>query len=114
MLKISTICLILQEFLQRFISMGLKWETHGFDYLLHLSLQEAMIIYFLQTIFRILFKLSSFSIAKKCDICQKLERKLKNNHLATTICKQILDWLKFLSDNIIDQKMFVFVLKLYS
>ena len=44
MLKISTICLILQEFLQRFISMGLKWETHGFDYLLHLSLQEAMII----------------------------------------------------------------------
>ena len=44
MLKISTICLILQEFLQRFISMGLKWETHGFDYLLHISLQEAMII----------------------------------------------------------------------
>ena len=113
MLKISTICLILQEFLQRFISMGLKWETHGFDYLLHLSLQEAMIIYFLQTIFRILFKLSSFSIAKKCDICKKLERKLKNNHLATIICKQIFDWLTFLSEHITGQKMFVFLLKLY-
>ena len=44
MLKISTICWILQEFLQRFIPIGLKWESYGFDYLLKVSLQEAMII----------------------------------------------------------------------
>lgn len=61
--NISTICWIFEElnYDNVFIFIVLKWETHGFDCFLQVSLQEPMIIgYFLWTMLRILLKLSSF------------------------------------------------------
>ena len=69
--NISTICWIFEELnydicwifeeLNYFIFIVLKWETHGFDCFLQVSLQEPMIMgYFLWTMLRILLKLSSF------------------------------------------------------
>ena len=41
--NVSTICWILQELSYNvFISVVLKWETPGFEYLLQVSLQQAM------------------------------------------------------------------------
>ena len=46
-----------------------------------------------------------FSISKKHDTCQI---KIRNNHLSTTICKQIFNRLKFLLHYIFCEKKNIF------